>query len=110
MPDLEIIAALRAKVGDSLNIQFACYSTGADVLAEAGETVIDLELPDLNPFLETMVLSAKVIGSLRPDLVVSHEEFAALPAADIFGVPAVFPDGLVCRRPRPADHAGASVR
>ena len=105
MPDLEIIAALRAKVGDSLNIQFACYSTGADVLAEAGETVIDLELPDLNPFLETMVLSAKVIGSLRPDLVVSHEEFAALPAADIFGVPAVFltdwfvedPDRLIMR-------------
>ena len=72
MPDLEVVAALRAEVTDSLNVQFASYSTGADVLAEAGEAVIDLELPDQNPFLETMVLAAKVIGSLRLDLVVSH--------------------------------------
>ncbi|MEX2304117.1 MAG: hypothetical protein WD733_24440 [Bryobacterales bacterium] len=52
-----------------------------------------------------MVKSAQVIGALRPSLVVSHEEFAALPAAKIFGVPTVFltdwfvddPDRLIMR-------------
>ena len=90
VPDLEIAKALRDGAGSRIRLRFVSYSTGADVLEEAGEEVIRLGLPDLNPFVETLVLCARVIGMLQPDLVVSHEEFAALPAAGIFGVPAVF--------------------
>jgi UDP-N-acetylglucosamine:LPS N-acetylglucosamine transferase len=43
----------------------------------------------MNGTAETTVLAGRLIGVLRPDLVVSHEEFAALPAAKIFGKPTV---------------------
>ncbi|MEZ5396794.1 MAG: hypothetical protein R2724_28960 [Bryobacterales bacterium] len=111
VPDLEIAAALRAEAGDALNVQFVSYSTGASVLMEAGETVIRLDLPDQNPYLETLVPCAQIVGSLAPDLVVSHEEFVSLPAAKIFGVPTLFltdwfaddPDLLIMRALKFAD-------
>jgi hypothetical protein len=70
-------------------IRFASYGTGVEVFNEAGIGVIDLGLPEQNDPIETLVLSARVIGYMRPKLVVAHEEFAALPAAKVPGTPAV---------------------
>ncbi len=70
-------------------IRFASYATGVEVFNEVGLGVIDLQLPEQNDPVETLVLAARVIGYMRPKLVVAHEEFAALPAAKVPGAPAV---------------------
>lgn len=88
IPDIAIVEELR-KLRDDVDLRFVSYATGADTLTERGHNVIDLNLPERNPVLETMVRAAKVIARLRPQLVVSHEEFGALPAAKIFDLPAV---------------------
>ena len=49
-----------------------------------------MEMPEDNPVWETVVRSLRVIEEHRPCLVISHEEFAAVPASKGLGVPAVF--------------------
>jgi len=71
-------------------VYFASYGTGAATFAELGHQVIDLQLPEENPFLDTFVRSAQLIRKNHPDLVVSHEEFAVLPAARALGIPTAF--------------------
>jgi UDP-N-acetylglucosamine:LPS N-acetylglucosamine transferase len=53
-------------------------------------TVIDLDLPETNSLLDVMVLATKVTGWLEPELVVAHEEFGALPAAQVYDLPSLF--------------------
>jgi UDP-N-acetylglucosamine:LPS N-acetylglucosamine transferase len=84
VPDLEIARALEQLTPDA-QVHFVSYGTGARTLEEFGRSVVDLELPDLGSITDATVLSGKLIGWLEPDLVVSHEEFPALPAAKIFG-------------------------
>ena len=88
IPDMAIVEEL-GKLRDDVDLRFVSYATGADTLSERGHNVIDLNLPERNPVLETMVRAAKIIGGLGPQLVVSHEEFGALPAAKIFDLPTV---------------------
>lgn len=81
--DIEIgrqLAALR----DDVQILFVSYGSGARTFREHGTPVVDLGLPDANGIAATTVLAGRLAGRLRPDLVVAHEEFAALPAARIF--------------------------
>ena len=88
IPDIAIVEELQ-KLRDDVDLRFVSYATGAATLSERGYDVIDLNLPERNPVLETMVRAAKIIGGLGPQLVVSHEEFTALPAAKIFDLPTV---------------------
>jgi hypothetical protein len=83
VPDVEIVREL-LKLRDDVDVRFVSYGTGATAIGELGFSVIDLGLPDDNGFSDTLVLAGQVIGWLGPDLVVAHEEFAALPAAKIF--------------------------
>jgi hypothetical protein len=80
IPDLIIAEKLRGLRRD-LDLRFASYSTGAATLAEHGETVVDLHLPDDPPFLDLVVAATATIAKHQPALVVSHEDFAVLPAA-----------------------------
>jgi UDP-N-acetylglucosamine:LPS N-acetylglucosamine transferase len=89
LPDLAILDELRA-LSPGLSVQFASYSTGRETLAQAGHQVIDLEVEDGAPYLELLIRCARIIREQRPDVVVSHEEFAALPAAKIYSHPAIF--------------------
>jgi hypothetical protein len=89
VPDLVIADEMR-RLAPELVPCFVSYGTGADTLAEAGAHVIDLELRDDAPFFEVLVRAGLVIGHERPDVVVAHEEFAALPAAKACNVPTVF--------------------
>jgi predicted glycosyltransferase len=89
IPDIEIARALMALRGD-IDLRMVSYASGAKAIANAGLPLIELELPELNPITLTTVLAAKLIGWLRPTLVIAHEEFPAMPAAKIFDVPAVF--------------------
>jgi len=88
IPDIELTKELTSLRTD-VDVRFVSYGTGAKTLAEHGCTVIGLDLPDLNSLLDVIVLATKVTGWLQPDLVVSHEEFGALPAAQICDCPAV---------------------
>ncbi len=84
VPDLEIarqIIALRPEV----QIHFVSYGTGGATIAARGWPLVDLGLPDDNSTAVTVVHAGRLIGALQPDLVVSHEEYAALPAAAVFG-------------------------
>jgi UDP-N-acetylglucosamine:LPS N-acetylglucosamine transferase len=51
---------------------------------------MDLGFTDDNDFFDTLVAAARCIREFSPDLVVSHEEFAAVPAAHLNGARVVF--------------------
>ena len=89
IPDAAIAKELAA-LNNELDIRFASYATGVDTLSGMGLGVIDLGLPEANDPVETLVLAARVIGFLRPKLVIAHEEFAALPAAKITSIRTAF--------------------
>ena len=89
IPDIEIVREL-AEMRDDIDVRFVSYSTGARALEEAGYKLIDLALPEGGAAAEMTALAGKLIGGLKPDLVVSHEEFAPMPVAKIFDQPALF--------------------
>lgn len=89
IPDIEVVKEL-ATVRPEAEVRFVSYGTGATTLAEHGHEVIDIQLPELNSMLDVIVIATKLIGALDPDLVMSHEEFGALPAAAVFDKPVIF--------------------
>ena len=88
-PDLALGQAIREAI-PGIDIRWASYGTGAATIRRWGEEVIDLELPEVNPYLETQIKVAAVIQKLIPNMVIAHEEFAVPPIAKIFGVPVTF--------------------
>ena len=84
------IASEVAKTRPELEISFVSYADGATAFKRAGFSVIDLKLSATNPYIDTLVLSRQIISDHKPDLIVSHEEFAALPAARIAKLPSIF--------------------
>jgi UDP-N-acetylglucosamine:LPS N-acetylglucosamine transferase len=86
VPDLAIAEELD-RIAPELTVQFVSHATGAATLAEAGRLAVDLELPEDPPFLDLVIRATREIIRLQPHFVVSHEEFAALPAAKTFGLP-----------------------
>jgi hypothetical protein len=89
VPDAAIAHHLRHRRPD-WDITFVSYGTGAMALRSLGEQVVDLGLPDDNPIWDTIARLIPVIQENRPTILISHEEFAALPIASAFGVPSVF--------------------
>ena len=88
IPDIEIVRQLE-RLRNDVQVRFVSYGTGARTIEEFRLPLIDMGLPELNSYVDTTVLAGKLIAWLAPDLVVSHEEFAALPAAKIFDKPTV---------------------
>lgn len=89
IPDLAIASRLRA-THPEININFVSYGAGAAAIKENRDTVIDIGLPEDSPFLEILARASGVIRDESPTLVLSHEEFAAMPAGKIAGLPCVF--------------------
>lgn len=73
-----------------IRICFISYAAGAAAFRERDFHVIDLRLPSDPPFFEVLVRSAKIIGNLRPRLLVAHEEVAAVVAGAIYEIPCLF--------------------
>ena len=69
---------------------FASYATGARTFQSLGHSVHDLELPEENPFLPTVISAFRLIERCKPRFVVAHEELAALVAAELMHIPSVF--------------------
>jgi hypothetical protein len=88
-PDIEIARELNVLLPDA-DLKFVSYSTGADTLRNAGYQPIDLDLPEQNPFFETLVRITQVANDFEPDFLIAHEEFSAPVCAKILGVPCLF--------------------
>jgi hypothetical protein len=80
LPDLVIARRVR-QLRPGVELRFASYATGAETLAEHGEAVIDLGLPEDAPFVDLLVAATATMAAQKPDVVVAHEELAVLPAA-----------------------------
>lgn len=89
IPDIEIIQALE-RIRPDIEVRIVSYDVGAATFAARGFRVIDLCMPPISPIAEISMLAGKLIGSLQPDVVVAHEEFAAMPAAKIFDKRTIF--------------------
>jgi UDP-N-acetylglucosamine:LPS N-acetylglucosamine transferase len=79
-----------ARLRDDFELRFVSYGAGALALAAHQRPLIDLDMPDANPLWTTVLRAGQLIRQMQPNLVVSHEEFAVLPVAKIFGLPAIF--------------------
>jgi hypothetical protein len=90
MPDLAIVEALKRCCTETPNVTFVSYGTGAATLRANGSDVIDLEMPDNNPLLDTIVYSTQLTSHLTPRLIIAHEEVAPLLAAKAFNIPCLF--------------------
>ncbi|MCS7264886.1 MAG: hypothetical protein NZ805_08655 [Armatimonadetes bacterium] len=87
--DLSIAKKLQ-EIDPEISILFVSYAHGAQVLEHNPYPFFDLHLPTNNPFFETLVRAGRLIHACRPTVVISHEEFAALPIARLFNIPALF--------------------
>lgn len=89
VPDIAISCELR-RIMPQLDVRFVSYSGGAETLRSRGYDVVDLDLLDEAPFPEAIIRQTRVIGFLRPQLVLAHEELPALVASRVFQTPCVF--------------------
>jgi UDP-N-acetylglucosamine:LPS N-acetylglucosamine transferase len=89
IPDIAIAEALEA-VCPEFRIQFVSYGTGASTFKNRGFEVIDLDMPDNCFFLESVVRCGQVLSKANTPFVVSHEETAAVVAAEVFHKPSLF--------------------
>jgi hypothetical protein len=88
IPDIAIAEEF-PQLGGKISIQFVSYATGADTFRNSGWSVIDMGLPEANPFMATLLNAHALIRDLKPDVVIAHEEYAVLPAARMAGVPCI---------------------
>lgn len=89
IPDMAIATELHAARPD-VDIRFVSYATGASTLESSDWDVVNLDLPENNPFLSTLYKAQSLIACLKPALIIAHEEFAAMAAARICGVRSIF--------------------
>jgi UDP-N-acetylglucosamine:LPS N-acetylglucosamine transferase len=89
VPDCALAAEL-CRLRNDVDLRFVSYATGAETFEQLGHTVIDLDLPESNPLFETLIRATRVIGWLKPKLVIAHEELPALAAAKILELPTVY--------------------
>jgi len=91
VPDMAIAREL-AKSAPDIPIRFVSYAAGAEAYRACGFPVTDLEVEDNPPFLDMVVKLTRLFGEMNPwpRLIIAHEEFPVLPAAEIFEIPCVF--------------------
>lgn len=89
VPDLAILQQLRNLLPE-LTVTFVSYAVGADVLRTANQDVVDIGLPEMATFFDTLTRCGRALRSIRARLAVCHEEPGAIVAARIFGIPAVY--------------------
>lgn len=89
IPDMAIADQL-SQLRRCADITFVSYGTGAATFVENQRRLIDIEMPDMNPLWLTVTRVGRLLLMMRPDVVISHEEFAVLPVAKMFGIPTVF--------------------
>lgn len=106
-PDLAIGRALRRTAAGNLRISYASYSSGGYLLSRTNEEFYDMGLPlDDNPYTETLIACFNCLQEMQPDIVLVHEEFAAIVAAAALRRPSIFISDWM---PSPGGLAAASL-
>jgi hypothetical protein len=89
IPDIALAESMLAERSE-LEIRFVSYGTGAATLRERGWKVADLNLPENNPYLATLIGAMEQIGIFSPSIVIAHEEFAAVVASRLSRCRSIF--------------------
>jgi UDP-N-acetylglucosamine:LPS N-acetylglucosamine transferase len=89
IPDIAIARELQ-KLRPDVEVRFVSYATGARTIEAHQFPLFDIDLPEAGSVTHMTVVAGQLVGRLDPGLVVAHEEFAAIPAAKIFGKTTVF--------------------
>src|SRR5687768_3344241 len=89
IPDMAIVDELES-LAPEIAVSFASYATGAATFKAANRSVFNMGLAENNGFLETLFKACDLILDQKPNIIISHEEFAALPAARLAGIPSIF--------------------
>jgi hypothetical protein len=89
IPDFAISRELQ-RLQPGVEVIFLSYATGARTLESLGARVIDLGLPEDNPMWETITKIIDKVAALEPLILISHEEFYAVPICRALGLPTVF--------------------
>ncbi|HTB79576.1 MAG TPA: hypothetical protein VK717_01685 [Opitutaceae bacterium] len=89
IPDMAIVEEMYTLAQD-IEVTFVSYATGAQTFKAANHHVYDLGLPANNRYLATLSKARELIKRLKPDIVIAHEEYAALVAAYEFEIPSIF--------------------
>lgn len=98
IPDIAITTALRA-LAPGMQVEFVSYATGADTFRAEGLPVHDMGFSEDPPYLQALFKASDLIRDRRPHVVLSHEEFPAVAAAELNGVPAIFISAWLPIRP-----------
>lgn len=69
---------------------FASYSTGAAAYSARGRECHDLGLPEDPSFTQILIAITHHLRDLKPAVVIAHEEFAAVLACHLMGIPCAF--------------------
>lgn len=89
VPDMAIARELALSV-PNLEIQFVSYAAGAEAYRACGFDVLDLRAADKPPMWDQVIAFTRLLCETKPDLVVAHEEPAAVVAARAFRIPSLF--------------------
>jgi UDP-N-acetylglucosamine:LPS N-acetylglucosamine transferase len=89
VPDMAIATAL-TRARPELHLSFVSYAAGADAYRACGFQVLDLDKPDLPPFMDMVITFTRLFTKDKPHLIVAHEEFGVLPVAKEFGIPCLY--------------------
>ena len=89
IPDLMVVDRLESLRPD-VNITLGSYADGLKAISSNGRSALDLEM-ELDDEYTQKELSAlqRIIPSVEPDLIVTHEVFYALPVARKYNIPSV---------------------
>jgi len=86
---MEVATDIEA-LGSNASFTFVSYGTGAETFRAHGKEALDLGISEASSIWAILVAAGRHLGVERPDLVVSCEEFAVLPAAKMMRIPAIF--------------------
>lgn len=73
-----------------ISVRLASYGTGLRTLSGLGHDAYPLNIEETAPFLDVVISTRQAIDALQPDVVIAHEEFAAVFSAYTAGIPAIF--------------------
>jgi hypothetical protein len=87
--DISTIDEIRAQCPD-LEVLFVSNSVGAETFSLLGRNVINSMTSESANSTASLIAAYNVLKKVNPSLVVAHEEYSAVAAAGLLGIPSVY--------------------
>jgi hypothetical protein len=106
-------AELLYQANPDWHLSLASYSIGYEILKDSQWNVYNIGFTERDQYLSSLFKARDLILEVAPDVVLSYEEYAVLPAASLASVPSIFigasfpPDGGV--RAESLTHASSVI-